>query len=214
MGLKELFTPVKSMDAGETQAFIKQKKEGAFTLLDVRQPNEYEQEHIPGAKLIPLPRLADALHELDPAKPTIVYCAIGGRSRVAAQLLSGKGFKEVYNLKGGMKAWNGLKATGPREFHLTFITKDEKPEQMLMLAYHMEEALRVFYLDVRQRTQDRELGDLLIRLAEYEHSHKTRIITACQELGISPSDTEHITSIETTKPTHLAPIMRPMAVSE
>jgi sulfur-carrier protein adenylyltransferase/sulfurtransferase len=45
----------------------------AYTLLDVRQPGEYESEHIPGSKLIPLPELGDRLNEIDPHKPTIVY---------------------------------------------------------------------------------------------------------------------------------------------
>jgi rhodanese-related sulfurtransferase len=47
--------------------------EGSYTLLDVRQPGEYEGEHIPGAKLIPLPGLKDQLSELDKQKPVLVY---------------------------------------------------------------------------------------------------------------------------------------------
>jgi len=43
------------------------------TILDVRQPGEYEAGHIPGAKLIPLPDLADRLDEIDPDKPAVVY---------------------------------------------------------------------------------------------------------------------------------------------
>jgi rhodanese-related sulfurtransferase len=41
----------------------------------VRQPGEYALAHLPGAKLIPLPQLADSLEDLDAAKPIIVYCA-------------------------------------------------------------------------------------------------------------------------------------------
>jgi rhodanese-related sulfurtransferase len=47
--------------------------EGSYTLLDVRQPGEYEAEHIPGAKLIPLPGLKDQLSQLDKEKPVLVY---------------------------------------------------------------------------------------------------------------------------------------------
>lgn len=47
--------------------------EGDYTLLDVRQPKEYANTHIPGAKLIPLPELADRLDELDPGKPVVTY---------------------------------------------------------------------------------------------------------------------------------------------
>ena len=113
MQLKKLFTPVGSMDADEAKAYMAGHREGDYTLLDVRQPGEYEDSHLPGAKLMPLPELSDSYQELDPEKPTIVHCAVGGRSRVAAQMLSGWGFKEVYNLAGGIKAFQGHKATGP-----------------------------------------------------------------------------------------------------
>ena len=64
---------------------------------------------------------------LDPEKPTLVHCAVGGRSRVAAQMLSGWGFKEVYNLAGGIKAFEGHKATGPRELNLDLVTGRRNP---------------------------------------------------------------------------------------
>ena len=73
MRWKQFLTPVRSMDSEEAKAFLDGHKEGTFTLLDVRQPGEYERTRIPGSKLIPLPDLNDHLGELDPKKPTIVY---------------------------------------------------------------------------------------------------------------------------------------------
>ena len=70
---KQFFTPVENMEAGEAKDFINARKEGAYTLLDVRQPSEYEGQHIPGAKLIPLTELPNRLGELDAEKPLIVY---------------------------------------------------------------------------------------------------------------------------------------------
>lgn len=61
------------MDPGQVREFIAKHPEGTYTLLDVRQPEEYEAEHIPGAKLISLPALVDSLSELDPGKPLITY---------------------------------------------------------------------------------------------------------------------------------------------
>jgi rhodanese-related sulfurtransferase len=69
----QFLTPVASMDAEEARAFMKTHKEGTYTLLDVRQPSEYEKGRIPGAKLVPLPELANRLSELDPRKPVIAY---------------------------------------------------------------------------------------------------------------------------------------------
>ena len=65
--------PVRSMDTEEARAYIGEHEEGTFTLVDVRQPREYEKARIPGAKLVPLPELSDRLAELDPEKPTLVY---------------------------------------------------------------------------------------------------------------------------------------------
>ena len=98
MRWKQFFTPVRSLTAGKARDFIKDHSAGSITILDVRQSEEYKSGHIPGSKLIPLPDLSSRLNELDKDKPTIVYCAIGGRSRIAAQMLAGKGFDNIYNL--------------------------------------------------------------------------------------------------------------------
>jgi sulfur-carrier protein adenylyltransferase/sulfurtransferase len=73
MAWKDFLVPVKSMEAEELRAYIKGHKEGSYTLLDVRQPSEYEKVRIPGAKLIPLPELMTRFRELDPQKPLIAY---------------------------------------------------------------------------------------------------------------------------------------------
>ncbi len=66
-------TPVQSMETEEAKAYMADHREGTFTLLDVRQPGEYEKDRIPGAKLIPLPELTNRFEELDQGKPVIVY---------------------------------------------------------------------------------------------------------------------------------------------
>ena len=73
MGFKDFFSPITNMNTHQLQAFLDSNKEGGFTLLDVRQPGEYENARIPGSKLIPLPILNDRLLELDPQKPVIAY---------------------------------------------------------------------------------------------------------------------------------------------
>lgn len=72
-GLKQLFAPVKSLEVDAVKDFLKSHPEGSYTLLDVRQPGEYEEEHIPGSKLIPLPELNDRKKEIDPQKPVFIY---------------------------------------------------------------------------------------------------------------------------------------------
>jgi rhodanese-related sulfurtransferase len=74
-------------------------------VVDVREPWEYRQGHVPGAVLIPLGQLSSRLGELNPERPVAVICASGNRSQSAAALLGQKGFKTVYNVSGGTGAW-------------------------------------------------------------------------------------------------------------
>jgi len=73
MGIRDIFSSFTNMDTEQFQAFINANKEGSFTLLDVRQPSEYENARIPGSQLIPLPALNERLQELDTDKPVIAY---------------------------------------------------------------------------------------------------------------------------------------------
>jgi len=181
--LKKLFTPVQSMDAEKAKEFIAENEEGTYTLLDVRQPKEYERAHIPGAELIPLPQLGDSLEKLDRDKPVIVYCAIGGRSRVAAQMLSGYGFDKIYNLSGGIQAWNGLVAEGPVGLNLELIRGDERPAEIVRLAYGMEASVGHFYRAVKSSTPDAELAGRLDKLATVEDRHKAALAEYLTKLG-------------------------------
>jgi rubrerythrin len=95
---------------------------------------------------------------------------------VAAQFLSGYGFKEVYNLKGGIKAWQGLKATGPKELNLDLVRGDETAAEMAMLAYDMEDCVQIFYKEMLDRAQDQELRELFTKLASFEEKHKRTIL--------------------------------------
>jgi molybdopterin/thiamine biosynthesis adenylyltransferase/rhodanese-related sulfurtransferase len=78
---------------------------GGISVLDVREPYEYEVANI-GAKLIPLGELPERLAELDKDKTLAIHCRTGARSASAVRLLQGAGFQEVYNVKGGIAAWS------------------------------------------------------------------------------------------------------------
>ncbi len=66
-------TPYANISAADVKKFIAAHKPEEYQLIDVRQPQEYATEHIPGAKLIPLAELPERLTELDPGKPTFIY---------------------------------------------------------------------------------------------------------------------------------------------
>lgn len=77
-------------------------------IVDVRNPGEVAAGTIEGAITIPVGQLPARLGELDPARPTVVYCAGGYRSSVAASLLRRNGFTDVSDILGGYGAWEAV----------------------------------------------------------------------------------------------------------
>ncbi len=73
-------------------------------LVDVREPGEYAEAHVPGAVLVPMGQLPGRLHELDRATPVHVICASGGRSSAMGDVLAAAGF-DVVNVAGGTQGW-------------------------------------------------------------------------------------------------------------
>ena len=86
--------------------------EADLQLVDVRQPGETALGIIPGAITIPLTRLNEQLARLDASRPTVVYCAAGFRSSIAASRLAAAGFTDVSDLVGGYGAWQAADAAG------------------------------------------------------------------------------------------------------
>lgn len=182
MKWKQFFTPVRSFSASDAKAYMNDNASESFTLLDVRQPEEYKDHHLPGAKLIPVADIGSRIDELDADKPTIVYCAIGGRSRVAAQMLAGKGFKEVYNLSGGIKAWDSEAAFGPEDQGLYLFSGSESPSETLVVAYSLEAGLREFYISMMDRPKNDKGRRLFKSLSEIEEKHQNRILAQYAQL--------------------------------
>ncbi|WP_156290816.1 rhodanese-like domain-containing protein [Oceanobacillus salinisoli] len=96
------------------RAYLKTLTEDEFVkgyrkaqLIDVREPQEFERGHILGARNIPVTQMKQRLVEMREDKPVYLYCQSGSRSARAAQLLHKKGYKDIYQLKGGFKKWTG-----------------------------------------------------------------------------------------------------------
>ena len=85
-------------------------KRDQVCLIDVRRPDEYNGElgHAPGAQLFTLDELADHFSEIPQDKTVIFICRSGRRSASATALAKDQGYSSVYNMKGGMLAWNAM----------------------------------------------------------------------------------------------------------
>jgi rhodanese-related sulfurtransferase len=91
----------------EKAEFSKLMKKSGVQLIDVRTSREFSNGFITGAKNIDYngDSFEKQIKKLDKNKPVLVYCAAGGRSENAAELLKEWGFKEVYDLIGGYNGW-------------------------------------------------------------------------------------------------------------
>jgi rhodanese-related sulfurtransferase len=109
---------VAKADIGETESISPKEASAMYAdkkavIVDVREDSEWNEQHIPGAIHIPLAQLNERLSELKQYKdsPVITQCKSGGRSAKALDELKSAGFSKVYNMDGGIMAWNkaGLK---------------------------------------------------------------------------------------------------------
>lgn len=177
-------TGFKTLSVDESKRLLEASDPQDITILDVRQPWEYEEFHLPGAVLVPLPELSDRLSEIDAGKPTLVYCAHGRRSAAAAGLLAGHDFKDVMSMEGGIAAWKDGYAVGGMHRGLQFFTGVETPLEALAVAFAMEENLGRFYVGLAERAGEEELKKLCHRLSHFEESHKALVFNLAR--GIDP----------------------------
>ncbi len=84
----------------------KLKSENPPLLIDVREPFEYQIARLPGAQLKPMGETLEWMKELDPEAEIVFHCHTGMRSMQVATYLKTQGFKNVYNLRGGIDTWS------------------------------------------------------------------------------------------------------------
>lgn len=176
-------TPLHSLEPDEARAFLNKRPVGQVTLVDVRQPGEYQAGHIPGTRLIPLPELVDRLDEIPRNLPVIVYCSSGPRSRAACQLMAmDDRFTEIINLSGGFNSWEGEAALGRENQGLTFFTGAESPRKILEIAYGLEQGLKEFYISMEKEVTPPEVRELFSTLARVESLHQESILKEYQRI--------------------------------
>lgn len=97
-GMIPEITPIELADA--------LKRGDDFDLIDVREPYELDIANIPGARLMPLGTVGDAMATLDKSREIVIMCRSGKRSMIAAKQLAEAGFTNVKNLNGGILRWS------------------------------------------------------------------------------------------------------------
>ncbi|MGE4559474.1 MAG: rhodanese-like domain-containing protein [Desulfobulbus sp.] len=151
--------------------YMARRQENEYVLVDVRQPDEYFQGHIPGSVLIPLAEVPDRLNELPVDKDVVVYCRSGKRSKAAALFIASRPYVAgtVFNMTGGILAWNGhlLPATP----NLKVFDLDGSDQDILYRAMDLERGADRFYTALRQRYPSVSWAGNLAALAGAEEEH-------------------------------------------
>jgi sulfur-carrier protein adenylyltransferase/sulfurtransferase len=195
MGITDYFRKISSWTPEQIRQFIDSTSPDEYTLIDVRQPGEYEDGHLPGARLIPVGELADRSGELDPEKTAIVYCASGVRSHAAASVLNRSGFSKVYSMEGGIRAWQGLVAEGFPESGMNWFSAAHSIDELIALAWLLEEGTRAFYAKISTACGDAEAADLYRELAVAEEHHKQTLVNLKQDISEKTADADLSTAL-------------------
>jgi sulfur-carrier protein adenylyltransferase/sulfurtransferase len=102
--------------------------------------------------------------------------------------LAGKGFSQIYNLSGGIQAWQSQVAVGDQTEGLALFSGDESVTAVLMVAYGLEAGLRDFYLSMASRDFDPAVQKLFGDLAEIEVKHQGRLLDTYAQMTGQPAN--------------------------
>ena len=182
---------------GELRTFMSRHRESDYLLLDVRQPEEYTEAHIPGAKLIPLPELEDRLGEVSGNRDVVFYCRSGKRSRAGAMFASDADHVggALYNLTGGITAWNGETLS---EFpNVRVFEQAQSREELLLQAMDLEKGAWRFYQTLLGRFGSEPYSHVFELLAKEEEAHARLIHHHLQKAGrVQPAFGEAFEGLE------------------
>jgi len=110
------------------------------------------------------------------------------RSRAAAAVLAREGFQEAYSMEGGIHAWKGLRATGAPDAGMAYFDPAKKPEELIALAWMLEEGSCKFYLEMGKKEKSPEAVALFRELSDDEEKHKSSLFKIYQRRSGKDSD--------------------------
>lgn len=163
-------TRIKEIDADNLRALMELQPDTDFVLVDVREPDEYEQEHIPGARNQPVMEIEENPGSVRLARHTIFYCLGGKRGmRAATRALQVNPDATIYNLSGGIKAWRGeVLADRPA---LQVFEDASAPAEVLLRAMVLEKGAQRMYEEIQARLSHQELLPVVDGLRRAERNH-------------------------------------------
>ena len=163
-----------------------------YVLVDVRLPEEYEDEHIAGALLLPLGDLTRRLSELPDDRDIIFYCNRSRRSRIVSLFVTSVPFsqKKIYNIKGGILTY--FERTLPDYPALAKVDLDSGMEKLLHSAMNLEKGTSIFYSAVVKKTGDTPFRETIEKIARAEDSHARLLYSFWKKTQLSAPSFEEV----------------------
>lgn len=174
----------------ELRQYMARTGEKHYLLIDVRQPGEYAVAHIPGARLMPLLELEAHIFDLPADRELLFYCNAGPRSEIAADLAVEAAISElpVYNLIGGMLAWDGHKLSDlPR---VQVFDQARPLPDLLMTAMDLEKGACRYYRILLDLIGQMPFRPLIAQLSREEEAHARLIHSLWQPTQAEPQSFE------------------------
>ena len=110
------------------------------------------------------------------------------RSRAAAAVLAREGFQKAYSMEGGIRAWKGLRAAGPPDVGMAYFDPDRGPEELIALAWMLEEGSCKFYGEMGREAKNPEAAALFRELSDDEEEHKSSLFKIYERRAGKDSD--------------------------
>ena len=183
---------IKELPPEALRRFIRQSHEKEYALIDVRQPGEYEQGHIPGARLLPLSGFFQTMETLPTDKALVFYCHGGGRSMAAATMVEEEALTagEIYNLQGGMLAWDGgMVADYPQ---VRLFDASMTSAEMMRTAVNLEKGAMRFYIHVHGQHGGQDWAGIFAALSKAERGHAKAVFGYWQQMQKDLQDFETV----------------------
>ena len=166
---------VKTIYADEVREYMRKHRESDYQLIDVREPREYTDGHVPGAKLISLGELPDRIPELTHGVDLLFYCRSGKRSRMAASIVADSNInaRSIYTMEGGILAWDGRPIEDFPQVKLFSRIKDMT--EILKLAMDLEKGAWIFYSSILKKYPESKMSPAAKALVKLERTHAKTI---------------------------------------
>jgi rhodanese-related sulfurtransferase/rubrerythrin len=180
---------VVNINTEQLRAYMVSHHEDAYVLIDVRQPEEYQVEHIPGAKLVPLMDLEKRLEDVEASKEKlkIFICRSGGRGGRAANFFADvRGLQNVFNVLGGMMEWRGHVL--PDFPNLKTFDAAGTIEEVLRQAIDLEKGADRLYSGLLKYFEGTPQHEVIETLSKAEEAHGRAVYGALKKVSLGHLD--------------------------